>query len=173
MADSATIINYAHFPRYELAAADRRWLLYRLVYYFAQLAAFCLIVYRIGPNLVLFGSLFSPSPAYYAGLTPRYAPTVAAAKAYQRDHGSLPFETSGLTKYLPKGTQPEQGNILNTPYVAFQAGGGVLAYDFRPASEGWIMYAPRFHGRIPAPIVPAAPPANAVSASRPSTNAAN
>ena len=152
----------ARIRRYEPTPEDRAWLLRRLAYYFAHLLVFSLIVYRIGPNLFLFHSPFSPSPAYYATLTRPYVSMVAAIKAYKRDTGSLPSGTDDLPKeYVPADYIGEIGEILGTGIITFGTGDRhsivVVAYDFRPATEGWFIYAPRYYGPIPAPKVQPAP----------------
>jgi hypothetical protein len=153
--------------RYQPTREDHLWRLRRLAYYGAQLLLFLAIIYGVGPNLFLFHSLFRPSPASYARLTPPYVSIVAAIKAYQRDTGSLPSGTYELPKrYLPADCDRITGEILGHPDVTFQVGNTVLAYDFTPATEGWIIYAPRYQGRIPAPLVQAAPsPTTRVSSS--------
>lgn len=154
------MLEYESRPaRYIPTAEDRQWLLRRWLYYLAHPLFVFLIAYTIGPNLVLFHRPWSPSPAHYATLTGPYVSMVAAIKAYQRDHGSLPV----YTEYLPEGYRPADyhgnvGTIYGFPTVTFQVGEySVLAYDFTPVTEGWIIYAPRYQGPIPVPIVPAAP----------------
>jgi hypothetical protein len=145
--------------RYQPTPEDRQWLLRRLAYYLGLLLLFGLIVYGPGPNLFLFHSPFSPSLAHYATLTRPYVSMVAAIKAYKRDTGSLPPDTECLPKeYQPTAYSGGIGTIYGHDDVTFPAGeNSVLSYDFSPANEGWIIYAPRYQGRLSLPLVPAAP----------------
>ena len=164
----------AKLPRYESSPEDRRWLLRRLSYYLGHLAVLLLIVYRPGPNLFLFHSLFSPTPADYAAIAQeRYTTTIAAIKAYQRDNGALPSGTSELQgTYLPQNFG-EVGNIIGFTSVTFMLEGNsaVVEYEFTPATEGWFIYAPRYYGRLPAPLV--APSPTTRPAATQQTNATN
>jgi hypothetical protein len=153
---------------YQRTPEDVAWRLRRIAYYFGHVLLFAAIVWRVGPNLFLFGSPFTPPPAHYAPLTHEYVPLVAGIKAYQRDNGGkLPFDPYQLPRgYVPAGYQGQHGAMLGTPTLTFMVSNyAVLAYDFRPASEGWFVYAPRYYGPVPAPLVQAA----ASPASRPST----
>ncbi len=61
-------------------------------------------------------------------------------------------------EYMPRGFNGEIGEIFNTTSITFQVGDhAVLEYEFSPPIEGWIVHSPRYDGRIPAPIVAAAP----------------
>lgn len=144
-------------PKYKESPEEVSWRLRRLVYYGAHLLLFALIIYRVGPNLFLFNSPFSPTPADYALVTAEYAPTVAALKAYQKDHGELPPTSDNLRPaYMPDRQEWRLGSIMGGT-ITFQVGSHtVLEYDFRPATEGWVIYAPRYYGRVPAPLVLAA-----------------
>lgn len=148
----------AKLPRYQPTPEDRRWLLRRLSYYLAHLVVLAFIGYQAGPNLIMFHSLFSPTPAEYAAIAQqRYTTTIAAIKAYQRDNGSLPRITYDLEgTYLPKDFG-ELGTIFETTSVTFGLDRAIVEYEFTPASEGWFIHAPRYDGRLPAPIVAAAP----------------
>ena len=167
-------------PRYQRTPQDWAWLRRRLLYYLAHVALFFAIISRLGPNLFLFKSPFSPSPAYYVRLTQPFVPMIAAIKAYQRDHGQLPSDSDSLPEdYRPPDWQGQEGEILHYGSITFPADVGtitcradastVVEYDFTPATEGWIIHAPRYDGRIKAPIVPAAPP----PATHPATNQKN
>ncbi len=145
-------------PRYQSTPEDRRWLLRRLFYYLGHVVVLGLIGYWAGPNLIMFHSLFSPTPADYAAIAEGECTTaIAAIKAYQRDNGSLPSGTWELGgTYLPRNSDPT-GNILSTTSVTFGLGRAVVEYEFTPAREGWFIHAPRYDGRLPAPIVPPSP----------------
>ncbi len=144
---------------YSPTPEDRRWLLYRLGWYGLQLLLFLAIVYRIGPNFFLFHSPFSPDPEDFVALTRNYVPIIAEIKAYRRDFGKLPMDSYDLPpEYTPRGFNGANGEILNTTSITFPTGlHAVLEYEFSPPIEGWIVHSPRYDGRIPAPIVPAAP----------------
>ena len=102
-------------PHYTPTPEDRAWRLRRLGWYGFQLILFLAIVYRIGPNLVLFHSPFSPSPAEYVAFTNDYVPMIAAIKAYNRDFGKLPMGSFDLPpKYKPRGFKGENGEIRAT-----------------------------------------------------------
>ncbi|MGA2443077.1 MAG: hypothetical protein ABSH08_19155 [Tepidisphaeraceae bacterium] len=148
----------ARRPRYRPTPEDRVWLLYRLGWYGFQLLLLLAIVYRIGPNLFLFHSPFSPRPEDFVSYTNEYVPIIAAIKAYNRDFGKLPFDSDLPPEYMPRGYKGVVGEIVNTTSITFPlADHIVLEYEFSPAMEGWIVHSPRYDGRIPAPIVPAAP----------------
>ena len=155
------MLDYEAKPRrYQSTPEDRCWLLRRLSYYLALLVVLVLIVVRPGPNLFLFHSLFSPTPAYYAAIAQeRYTTTIAAIKAYQLDHGALPEDTYALRGiYLPQ-TFDERGTLYGATFVTFELPGhsAVIAYEFTPAREGWSIFAPRYYGRLPAPLVAPGP----------------
>lgn len=156
---SAGMLDYeGRIVGYEETRQDVVWRVRRIGYYFGQALLFFVIVYRVGPNLFLFGSPFSPRPGDFAAIAQtRYAPVVAAIKAYQRDRGELPSTTHQLIpRLLPKNAP--FGRLDGTARVIFQLSetSGVLAYDFTPATEGWVVFSPRYQGPIPAPLVPAA-----------------
>ena len=146
-------------PHYKPTPEDRAWLRYRLGWYAFQVLLFLAIVYRIGPNLVLFHSLFSPRPEDFVKFTNDYVPMIAAIKAYNRDFGKLPLDSDEMPReYEPRDFNGQLGEILDTTSITFQvADYAVLEYEFSPPIEGWIVHSPRYDGRIPAPIVPAAP----------------
>ena len=106
----------------------------------------------------MFHSLFSPTPADYAAIAQqRYTTAIAALKAYQRDNGSLPDSTWDIPEtYLPKDSS-ELGTVCGTTSVTFGLNRAIVEYEFTPATEGWFIHAPRYDGRLPAPIVAAAP----------------
>jgi hypothetical protein len=140
-------------------AADRRWFHRRLLYYAGHVLLFAAIIYRAGPNMFLFHRPWSPKAADYTAMTRDYVAMIAAIKAYQRDTQSMPFDTLELPKgYQPSNYRGEIGRIYGTPRVTFAIGHNVLVYDFSSATEGWYVYAPRYHGPIAAPRVPPAPP---------------
>ncbi len=70
----------ARKPHYRPTPEDRVWLLYRLGWYGFQFLLFLAIVYRIGPNLVLFHSPVSPGPEDFVTFTNDYVPMIAAIK---------------------------------------------------------------------------------------------
>jgi hypothetical protein len=148
----------SHLPRYQPTPGDRTWFWRRMAYYVLHLLLLGLIVYRVGPNLFLFHSPFSPTPIEFAQIARKYAPMVAAIKAYQRDY---PNAVLDITDELPPPYMPPNGNqlygsIAARPSVTFPTGSAVLEYDFTPAIEGWVVHSPRYNGRISAPTVPAA-----------------
>jgi hypothetical protein len=149
----------ARIRNYHITAEDQAWLVRRLAYYASQVVVFLLVALRIGPNLILFHSPLSPGPADYVQFTKDDVPMIAAIKAYKRDFGTLPAGSWNLPPaYEPANYRGGGGEILNTTSITFTVGlSGVLEYEFNPASEGWIIHSPRYDGRIPAPIVQAAP----------------
>jgi hypothetical protein len=156
--------------RYQLTAEDREWRRKRMGWYGLQILLFLVIVYRIGPNLILFHSPFSPAPKDFVPFTSQYVQMIAAIKAYNRDFGQLPLTSMDLPpQYMPPGYNGDIGEIGMTTSITFPiADHGVLEYEFSPAMEGWIVHSPRYDGRIPAPIVTAAPkPAATQPAARP------
>ena len=157
---------------YHPTREDRAWLLRRFGWYGFQLLLFLSIIYRIGPNLVLFHSPFSPSPEDFVPYTEDFVPTIAAIKAYNRDFGKLPLDAMELPpEYMPPGGVGVNGEILDTTSITFGAGkSAVLEYEFSPAKEGWIVHSPRYDGRIPAPIVAAAPKPVTQPSASPTTN---
>jgi hypothetical protein len=165
----------ARKPHYRPTPEDRVWLRYRLGWYGFQLLLYLAIVYRIGPNLVLFHSPFSPGPEDYVAFTNDYVPIIAAIKAYSRDFGQLPMDSLELPPaYRPRGNNGQIGEILGTTSITFQVGdNAVLEYEFSSPVEGWIVHAPRYDGRIPAPIVPAAPKPVTRPSSSPHTDASH
>lgn len=146
-------------PRYLPTPEDGAWRLRRLGYYGSQLLLFFVIVCRLGPNLILFHSPFSPGPAGYVRYTKDYIPIIAAIKAYNRDWGQLPLDSNDLPPaYQPPNFQGDVGEILGTTSITFPVGAhGVLEYEFSPVQEGWYIHSPRYDGPLPAPIVVAAP----------------
>jgi hypothetical protein len=146
-------LNYKPTPE------DLAWRLYRTGWWGFQLLLFLTIAWRIGPNLLLFHSPFSPGPEDYVPYTKQYAPIIAAIKAYDRDFGKLPDDSWGLPpQYMPPGFKGEGGEILPATSLTIPIGAqGVLEYEFSPEKEGWWVHSPRYDGPIPAPIVPAAP----------------
>lgn len=162
--------------RYEPTPEDRAWQRKRFAWYGFQVFLFFAIVYRIGPNLILFHSPFSPGPKDFVPLTSQYVPIIAAIKAYHRDYGTLPFESVDLPpQYMPPGymNNGQNSEILNTTSITFQAAdSSVLEYEFSPMIEGWKVHSPRYDGAIPAPIVAAAPKPVA-SPAGPATNPTN
>jgi len=161
--------------RYESTAEDRAWQARRFAWYTFQALLFLAIVYRAGPNLILFHSPFSPRPQDFVPLTNQYVPIVAAIKAYQRDFGKLPFDSTDLPpQYKPVGYNGQVGEIVYTTSITFQVqDSSVLEYEFSPLIEGWKIHSPRYDGRIPAPIVPAAPKPVASTSSGSATSAPN
>jgi len=148
-------LEYEHRkPRYLPTAEDRAWQIRRVAYYLGQVIVFFLIVYRAGPNLWLFHSPSSPPPSHYAELTKPYVPMIAAIKAYQRDRGRLPPHSELLPRsYRPVEYDAGEGMIIGTTITFGPVEHSVLAYDFSTFSEGWIVYAPRYKGPIPASLV--------------------
>jgi hypothetical protein len=148
-----------HKPQYHATDEDRAWLVRRLAYYALHPLLLLIIVYRIGPNLVLFHSMLSPGPADYVSYARQYAPMIAGIKAYQRDNGKLPADSDEVpAKYLPPNFTCDIGEIGEATSITFPAGAyNVIEYEFSPPHEGWIIHSPRYDGRIPAPIVEAAP----------------
>ena len=149
---------------YRPTAEDRSWFCRRLAWYGFQCLLFVSIVYRVGPNFVLFHSPFSPGPQYYVQFTHDYTSMIAAIKAYKRDFGELPIDSELPQEYFPPEYTGGRGQILNTTSITFPLQRpeaffpfGVLEYEFSPEKEGWIVHSPRYNGPIPAPIVPAAP----------------
>jgi hypothetical protein len=158
-------------PRYVPRPEDRRWRLRRIAYYLGHVVLFGAIVYRAGPNMFLFHSPFSPPPQHYAGLAKQYMPLVAAIKAYQRDFGKLPMDSFNLPpRYRPAGYTAGEGAILGTNSITFgPIEYSVIEYNFAQPGEGWTVYAPRYKGPIPAPLVLATPS----PASRPTTGSSD
>jgi hypothetical protein len=149
-------------PRYVLTAEDRIWRLRRWGYYLAHIFLFALLSKWIGPNLLLFHSIFSPSPDYYATLTSEYVPAITAIKMYQAAKGTLPDYTDGIPKtFQPTNYIEHNGTICGTTSVTFALKHEVLEYEFSTDQEGWTIYAPRYQGRLNAPVVPA--PASATN----------
>ncbi len=161
--------------RYHPTPEDRSWLVYRLGYSALQLLLLLVIVYRVGPNLFLFDTPFTPGPLDYVRYTTDYVPAIAAIQAYQRDFGKLPVDTDDLApEYLPADFKGGRGEINGTTSITFPVGNhGVLEYEFSPTIEGWMIHSPRYNGRIPAPIVPAAPKPTTRSSSNPTSTAPN
>jgi hypothetical protein len=162
--------------RYEPTPEDRVWLGRRFGWYGFQVLLFFAIVYRIGPNLILFHSPFSPAPRDFVPLTSQYVQIIAGIKAYHRDYGVLPFTSMDLPpQYMPAGAQNQAyGEILNTTSITFGTDDwSVLEYEFSPVIEGWKIHSPRYDGPIPAPIVVAAAKPVAPSSSAPATSAAH
>lgn len=166
-------IDYANAKRkYEPTREDLKWDDRRFAYYFVHVLLFALIVYRIGPNMFLFHSPFSPPPAHYAALAKQYEPLIAAIKAYQRDFGKLPSDSYSLPEsYRPAGYTAGDGQIIGTNSITFgPTEYSVIEYNFAQPGEGWTVYAPRYQGPIPAPIVLAAPSPASQPSTGPNTN---
>jgi hypothetical protein len=141
---------------YNLTPEDRAWRRRRLGWYCFQLFLFFAIVYRIGPNLFLFHSPFSPGPRDFVAEADKYAPMIAAIKAYNRDFETWPGSSWELPpNYMPPNIVGEGGEIMGTS-ITFPVGHDVLEYEFSPAIEGWTVHSPRYDGPIPAAIVAAA-----------------
>jgi hypothetical protein len=160
-----------HKPHYRPTPEDRVWRLYRLGWCGFQLLLFLAIVYRIGPNLFLFHTPFSPGPADFVSSTNQYVPIIAAIKAYNRDFGKLPFGSDLPKEYMPPNFNGAVGEIGDTTSITFPVDDhAVLEYEFSSEREGWLIHSPRYDGPIPAPIVPAAPKPTTRPSSKSPTN---
>jgi hypothetical protein len=144
-------------PPYRFTPEDRAWRWRRLGYYGLHLLLLLAIVYRIGPNLVLYHSPLSPRPGDYLRYTQPYVPIIAAIKAYNRDFGKLPEGDFDLPPEYVPANYHAFNEISGTSITFSTSDYGVIEYDFSPASEGWIVHFPRYDGRIVAPVVTAAP----------------
>jgi hypothetical protein len=170
--------NEARKLHYQPTPEDSVWRLRRLGWYACQFLLFLVVGFRIGPNLFLFHSPFSPGPEDFVHFTNDYVPIIAAIKAYKRDYGQLPYDSDLPPQYMPPNYNGMRGEINNTTSITFPIGNyavlqyqyAVLEYEFSAPNEGWIIHSPRYDGRIPAPIVPAAPTPVTRPSSAPTTN---
>jgi hypothetical protein len=99
---------------YQPTPEDRAWRLRRLGYYILQIALFLLVGFRVGPNLILFHSPMSPTPADFVPFTERFVPVIAAIKAYNRDYGKLPVDSYDLP---PEYGPPNYDGPIPAPIV--------------------------------------------------------
>jgi hypothetical protein len=154
------MIDYeAHPPRrrYQESALDVRWCYRRCAYYAGLCVLLAPIAFWFVPNYIMFHRLRRPIPADYVGLAHRYRPLIASVKAYHRDVG-LPATAVPIRELLPNAENADRAMWdprFGIEIIAVDF--GMLRYDLTPATEGWYVNTMFVSGRIPAPVVTAAP----------------
>jgi hypothetical protein len=115
---------------------------------------FTAVAFYFGPNWIMFDQLTRLGAADFVAETRRFVPVVRAVKAFQRDHGRLPYgEFKELVpQYLATDEIPGDVEKNGTVYF-FARDNHAVTYDLTPGREGWRVSGPFASGPIPAPLV--------------------